>query len=125
MAIEIHAFVDSVDKKINFSDDSTGETLKRVWSTIYTPPSTESANESQKIDTTAQVIKKLAFCLLITIPVAFAIKDTLQVANLDVADASSVSNAASILAKKILYIGVIMHFANLFLSATEPDLTKL
>lgn len=118
VAIEIHSFMGSLDKKLEFSDDSTGETLKRVWSMMYTPPSSEES-EVQKIDKTTQVIKKLAFSLLIAIPVAFAIKDTLQVAQLDLADASSVSHAVTILAKKILYIGAIMYVANIFLSVTE------
>lgn len=102
LATEINNYIESVREGVEFEETSSGEILKKGWEM------TGSSSISEE-DSTIQVIKKLAFSLLISLPTTFFIKDIKAKTQLELKNASSVSDAAWMLVRKTIYVAVAVY----------------
>jgi hypothetical protein len=102
LATEINNYIESVREGVEFEETSSGEILKKGWEM------TGSSSISEE-DSTLQVIKKLAFSLLISLPTTFFIKDIKAKTQLELKNASSVSDAAWMLVRKTIYVAVAVY----------------
>jgi len=102
LATEVNNYIESIREGVEFEETSSGEILKKGWEM------TDSSSTSEE-DSTLQVMKKLAFSLLISLPTTFFIKDIKAKTQLDLKNASSVSDAAWMLVRKTIYVAVAVY----------------
>lgn len=102
LATEVNNYIESIREGVEFEETSSGEILKKGWEM------TDSSSTSED-DSTLQVMKKLAFSLLISLPTTFFIKDIKAKTQLDLKNASSVSDAAWMLVRKTIYVAVAVY----------------
>ena len=74
------------------------------------------SSSTSEADSTLQVIKKLAFSLLISLPTTFFIKDIKAKTELELKNASSVSDAVWMLVRKTIYVGVAVYLMDCLFS---------
>ena len=102
LATEVNNYIESIREGVEFAENSRGEILKKAWEMV-------SSSSPSEDDSTLQVIKKLAFSLLISLPTTFFIKDIKAKTQLELKNASSVSDAAWMLVRKTIYVGVAVY----------------
>lgn len=109
LATEINKYIESVREGVEFEETSSGEIIKKGWEM------TGSSSISEE-DSTLQVIKKLAFSLLISLPTTFFIKDLKAKTQLELKNAHSVSDAVWMLVRKTIYVGVAVYLMDCLFS---------
>ena len=109
LATEVNNYIESIREGVEFEENSRGEILKKAWEMVKSSSTSEA-------DSTLQVIKKLAFSLLISLPTTFFIKDIKAKTELELKNASSVSDAVWMLVRKTIYVGVAVYLMDCLFS---------
>ncbi len=109
LATEVNNYIESIREGVEFAENSRGEILKKAWEMVRSSSTSEE-------DSTLQVMKKLAFSLLISLPTTFFIKDIKAKTQLELKNASSVSDAAWMLVRKTIYVGVAVYLMDCLFS---------
>ena len=109
LATEVNNYIESIREGVEFAENSRGEILKKAWEMVRSSSTSEE-------DSTLQVMKKLAFSLIISLPTTFFIKDIKAKTQLELKNASSVSDAAWMLVRKTIYVGVAVYLMDCLFS---------